>query len=343
MIKRKKPTVGHFLKKYNPLMRSKPFVLLFVPIFLTLTIFLGFLWWKSVSTPQSTNTQKVRFIIRKGSGAATIANNLEKKGLIKSAFSFKLYVQLKGQAGSIPPGEFEIPQNLSLPEVVSLLLDGPTELWVTIPEGLRREEIAEKFIETLDLSGSDKNIFRDEFLLASKNLEGYLFPDTYLFPRDTTAAKAVSVLNSTFKKKFSSLPNSTNLSPKETVILASILERETANDEERPIVAGILIKRYENDWPLQADATVQYILGKPGAWWPRPLSKDDLEINSAYNTYKFLGFPPAPISNPGISSLKAAVNYTKTQYWFYLHDTEGNIHYASSLEGHKKNIQKYLR
>jgi len=134
------------------------------------------------------------------------------------------------------------------------------------------------------------------------------------------------------------------LSLEEVVILASLLERETITDEERPIVAGILLNRLNADWPLQVDASVQYALGDSKEWWPRPLTRDQIEnTTSRYNTYKYSGLPVGPISNPGISSLKAVANPEDTDYWYYIHDDDGKIHYAKTLEQHNANIAKYLK
>ncbi|MBI4033134.1 MAG: endolytic transglycosylase MltG, partial [Candidatus Blackburnbacteria bacterium] len=142
------------------------------------------------------------------------------------------------------------------------------------------------------------------------------------------------------------------------VTLASIVERETLTDEERPIVAGILLKRLEAGWPLQADATLQYAIASVNCtlrketsaaqsvkcedWWPIP-SSEDKKIKSLYNTYLNRGLPPGPIANPGLSSIKAVVSPQDSPYWFYLHDGNGKIHYAKTSEEHAENIRKYLQ
>jgi UPF0755 protein len=123
--------------------------------------------------------------------------------------------------------------------------------------------------------------------------------------------------------------------------MASIIERETKTNEERPVVAGILWKRLENDWPLQVDATLQYAIANSETWWPI-LTKEDLEINSSYNSYKFTVLPPTPIASPGLSSIKASANPQDSDYWFYIHDPEAQIHYAETIEEHNNNIRKYL-
>ena len=277
-------------------------------------------------------------MITKGTSAMQVGNNLYKAGLIKSPLAYKIYIQFTGKSGKIPAGEFRIASNMNLFQVVESLLKGPIELWVTVPEGLRREEIAAKFTAGLDRDQT----FTDEFLVASKGKEGTLFPDTYLFPKDASASAIVAKMTSTFKSKTASLDSSGSpLSFQEKLILASIIERETKTDEERPIVAGVLMNRLNIGMALQVDAAVQYAVGTPKNWWPI-LTRDDLTSVSKFNTYKYAGLPPSPIANPGISSIKAAYAPKDSDYWYYIHDPKGLIHYAKTLSEHNANVSKYL-
>ena len=154
----------------------KTFFFFATPVLLIIFVLAGsFLWWTNVvSAPGATSSEK-RILIKKGASAASIGQELEEKGVVKSAFAFKLYTQINNLTKKVPPGEFVIPTNLTLEEVVDVLVKGPKELWVTIPEGFRREEIADRFLESLELSGADASAFRSEFLLLSKDLEGYWF------------------------------------------------------------------------------------------------------------------------------------------------------------------------
>jgi UPF0755 protein len=312
----------------------------------------GYLWWNYAIASVSTEQKETSFLITKGSSAGKIANLLEEKGLIKSALAFKFYTQLTGRSGKIQSGEYTLSPSNSLIKTVSILLGGPDEMWVTIPEGLRREEIAEKFANTL--VKEDKESFVKEFLSLTSGKEGFLFPDTYIFAKEASASAIVKKMTATFDAKITSeieegfLAN--NLTKEEGITLASILERETFGESEKPIVAGILIKRMEADWPLQADATVQYVTGTArcsgkslGCKWWEPVTKAELEIKSPYNTYKVTGLPPAPIACPGLSSIKAVANAQSSEFWFYLHDDKGVIHYARTIEEHGSNIDKYLR
>lgn len=321
----------------------KKILLIILPVILLAC--LSMFWWNSVIKPVSTDNQTVDFLITKGSSAQLIANRLEEAKLIRSSLAFRFYVKVTGIAKKIQAGEYSLSPSYSLYKLTDLLTKGPSELWVTIPEGTRREETAVKFATTL--GKKDKDTFYKEFISASSGKEGYLFPDTYLFPKTASATAIVKKMLQVFNSK----TESQNLTiTSETVIFASIVERETLTDAERPVVAGILAKRLKNRWPLQADATIQYLTGSARCskdvfnckWWEPP-TKADLEIKSPYNTYRSAALPPYPICNPGLASLKAAAEPTQSEFWFYLHDAKGVIHYARTIEEHNANITKYLR
>lgn len=321
--------------------------ILFVPLLFLIAIVAFLFWFKSVGSPASPDTSLKDFLIVRGASASQVGNNLFKEGLIKSPLAFKIYIQVTGKAKSIPAGEYRLSGSYSLFKLVDELTKGPTEIWVTIPEGLRREEIAEKFATSFG-KGEE---FRNEFIVESEGLEGYLFPDTYLFPKTASASSVVTKMRSTFDKKTADLQekiDSGSLSLNQVVTLASIVEREAKFADERPIVAGILLNRLNIGMGLQVDATVQYAVASKSCgssasceWWPI-LTRDDLEIASSYNTYRFRGLPPAPIASPGLSSIKAAVEPEPSDYLYYLHDSKGQAHYAETLEEHNENIRKYL-
>jgi UPF0755 protein len=305
-------------------MKKTILFLLSVPLIL---IGAGYWFYANALAPTGDKNFK-DFLIVKGSGASQIGNKLQKEGLIKNSLTFKIYTQVTGAAGKIQAGEYRLTPSMSLPEIVNQLKRGPVEIWVTIPEGLRREEIASRFANSL---GKEES-FEEEFLAFSEGEEGYLFPDTYLFPKTASASAVVSKLIRTFDAKTSEM----NLT-RDQVILASLIERETKTAEERPIVAGILVNRLGIGMALQVDATIQYAKGN----W-EPIISTDKNINSPYNTYKFAGLPPGPIASPGLSSLQAAANPADTDYFYYLHDSKGKIYYARTLAEHNENIRKYL-
>jgi UPF0755 protein len=331
----------------------KRLVILILPLFALILLALGsFVWWQENSGPVSGDTTLQDFLIVKGSSAEDIGSGLKKAGLIKNSLAFKWYLQVAGKQTKVQTGEYRLSPSFSLTRLVAELMKGPTEVWVTVPEGLRKEEIAQRFVQGLSVKNSE--VFVANFLEASKVKEGFLFPDTYLFPKDVTGTAVANKLISTFDKKVEATMKADiqkgGYSLNQVITMASILERETKTDTERPVVAGILYRRVKAGWPLQADATVQYAIAntkcqitaaKCDNWWT-PLIKDDLEIKSPYNTYKYPGLPPAPIANPGLSSIRAAIYPQDSPYWFYLHDSEEQIHYAETIEEHNANIRKYL-
>lgn len=302
--------------------------------FITIAL-ISLVWFFFNILPISSNKTPKRFMVNPGETASQIGNNLQKENLIKSALAFRIYSQVSQAARNIKPGSYELTSNLWTPQIITKLLEGPTEVWVTLPEGLRKEEMSNKFISSLNLTGQEAEDFRTQFLNLTKDKEGYLFPDTYLVPIDSSVSQIVSLLEDNFKKRVN-FPVTYN-----NIILASILERETKTDDERPVVAGILLKRLDAGWPLQADATIQYVVGTQDNFWPS-VTPSDLQIDSPYNTYTNQGLPPTPICNPGLSSIKAAINPTSSNYWYYLHDKEGNIHYATTIDEQNANIAKYL-
>jgi len=307
-------------------------------------VFGGFFWWNWATRVTAPNLKtKEVFVIRRGESLDSIAKRLKEEGLIRSSLAFKIVVYTQGLRGKIQAGSFHLNPGWNLYEIVQTLTLGTEDIWLTFPEGWRKEEFAQRLAANLE--GFDI----EEFLSLTKDLEGYLFPDTYLIPKSATPSAIIKILTNNFEKKTKDLKITY-----QDLILASILEREVKHEEERPLVAGILIKRLKEGWPLQVDATVQYGLATKQFsnlaieqlngfdWWPK-ITKDDLGIDSPYNTYKYKGLPPTPICNPGLGAIKAVLNPLATDYWFYLSDEEGKIHFAKTLEEHQENIIKYLK
>ncbi len=323
--------------KFNLYLRLGIFILVLAVLF-----FGGWVWWQdAVAAVNPTDTSAVVFVVKKGEGVKAITSRLYQQNLIRSSTGFYLTVKQLGIEKDIEAGEFRLNRGMSASELARQLTHGIEDTWVTTIEGWRMEEMATK------LAG-DLNIPEQEFLKYSE--EGYMFPDTYLVPQDATAAAIVALFRTTFDKKFTSemqvAGEKSGLNQKEIVTLASIVEREGNSDTDRPVIAGILLNRLEAEWPLQADATVQYALGyqpREKSWWKKNLTKEDLEVDSRYNTYKYPGLPPGPISNPGLSALKAVASPTRTEYWYYLHDPTGQVHYGKTLEEHQANIAKFLK
>lgn len=329
----------NFLKKLNKLVISLVILLIIAG---GSFLFIASLFQSSSATNQPAS----RFVIPKGQALSIIASRLEEAGLIKSKWAFRLAVYKNKLANKIQAGSFELSPNMNTWEIANALTVGTDDMWLTLPEGWRREEIAES------LSKQGLNNFDSvEFLSLSKGLEGQLFPDTYLVPREISTAMLLSLLKNTFASKVTSPLakeiSDSKLSLNEILTLASLVQRESANDEEMPLVSQILFNRLAINMPLQVDATLQYIKGyskTEQSFWPMPLATDK-ELDSLYNTYQNPGLPPGPICNPGLSAIKAVLSpqATANQALYYIHDNTGKIHIATTLQEHNANVNKYLR
>jgi len=293
-------------------------------LLLVILAFSGFAWWTGQLAPaNSADERTYPFIIPLGQTAAQTTSALFSQKLIRSPLAGNLYLKFSGLDKKIRPGTYFLSPSLYLKPLLESLTAGPRDVWITFPEGWRREQIATRLAANL------QNFSSQTFLSQTATLEGRLFPDTYLIPTYSTESDIVQILTTNFSQKVGSL-NSDDL------ILASLVERETRRPSDRPTVAGILKKRLAAGWPLQVDATIQYARGD---WTPITNTK----FPSLYNTYLHLGLPPTPIANPGLDSITAVRNPKNTLYWYYLHDAQGEIHYAATIGEHNSNIDKYLR
>ncbi len=325
----------------------QPLLTLLLLFFLLLSVL--FFWWRTSNKPvdPQEKSQKI-FVIKKGEKVDKIAKNLKEKNLVKSPLAFKLKAYQLGLIKKIQAGDYRLSPSMNLAQVTQALSHGTLDQWITIPEGWRAEEI---------IVYLKKNFFQGELSETERQLflkkEGYLFPDTYLIPKKATAQNIIDILQKNFDQKFNleleKQAQKNNLTKNEVIILASLVEREAKHSKDHPLIAGILLKRLQKDWPLQVDATLQYALAnnqckiseEKCAWWPQP-KPEDKKIRSSYNTYQNPGLPPGPICNPGLSSIKAVIFLQDSEYWYYLSDQKGNVHYSETLEEHQENIRKYL-
>lgn len=302
----------------------------------------GWLWWIDGTSPVApTDTKSAIFVVGRGEGVRSITANLASDHLIRSPTAFFLLVKLMGLERSLQAGDFRLNRSMNAREIARELTHGYLDVWVTTLEGWRIEEIANRLAKDLDIP-------ENEFLKVAH--EGFMFPDTYLIPRDATPGAIVKIFLDTFNQKVTDqmkeVAKEQGLTFENALILASIVEREGRTDEDRPIIAGILLKRLKADWPLQADATLQYALGyqlTEKTWWKKSLNGEDKKVRSPYNTYRNPGLPPTPISSPGLAAIKAVLYPKDSPYWFYLHDPEGRVHYAKTIEEHMQNIATYLQ
>ncbi len=290
-------------------------------------------------------TKTVRVVVKKGEGLATLAADLQAKGLIKNALVFRLYSRFKKLDTKIQSGSYTLSTAAPLSEIAVELTKGTEDVWVTLLEGWRREEIASYLASQTDLT----EFSEEDFLTISAASEGMLFPDSYLVPKEITAKGIFTLLTDTFEKKFvaknEAALKASNRSLPELVTLASLVQREAKSYQDMRHVAGILENRMQLGMPLQVDATLQYIRGfdtSKKSWWTPPLVEFKKQ-DSAYNTYLRTGLPPHAIANPGLDALKAALDPVTTDDVFYIHAPSGTMYYAQTLEEHNQNVARYLR
>jgi UPF0755 protein len=301
---------------------------------------LTFVWWQNGLLPADNSNKSPKiFVIQNGQGVREISNNLKKSDLIRDPIVFFLLTKMQGIDKKIQAGDFRLNPAMSAQEIATTLTHGTLDIWTTIPEGLRADEIA-------DISKAGIPSYESSWRDALVANEGYLFPDTYLIPRDADIDLVLSLLKNNFQKKFDSVRDTktTNLTNAQTITVASMVEREAKYASDRPLVASVIINRLNIGMALQIDATIQYALGYQAdtkTWWKKDLTLADLKINSPYNTYKNVGLPPTPISNPGLSAIEAALKPADTNYLYYYSDKQGHLHFATTIEGHNANIKKY--
>ena len=292
-----------------------------------------------------------------GDSADTIANKLQQSGVIESARLFRLLTSLMGVGDKLEAGDYEFGKGESTAVIVQRISHGITAFRsVTIPEGLRSEEIAallerEGVLPARDFTSALSDGYSVSFLSGlspGRTLDGFLFPATYGIPQQLTAHDMVQHMLAAFDQRYKSeiqqLLPSTRLSLLEVVTLASIVEREAQVPSERPIIASVFLNRLASGVPLQADPTVQYaIAGDPASvaqygYWKRELTANDLSIDSPYNTYVHPGLPPSPISNPGLSSIRAVLKPAQTDYLYFVARADGSHAFATTLEEHQRNV-----
>lgn len=299
----------------------------------------GSLWWSNGILPVNLqNKNSVIFVVNKGDGIREIVNNLKSKGLIKNPIVFFLLVKKLGLDKKIEAGDFRLSPSMNANQIALSLTHGTLDLWITIPEGQRAGEITDALQKTIP---SFKPSWKNALLLN----EGYLFPDTYLIPKDADIDLIISIMKNNFYKKIQEIGININ-DPKlsQAIVIASLIEREARHSEDIPLVSSVIANRLNIGMKLDIDATIQYAIGYQESekrWWKKNLTQDDLALKSPYNTYLNAGLPPTPISNPGIRAIQAALNPLVSDYLYYVSDRQGRLHFAKTLQQHNVNIRKY--
>ncbi|PCI29821.1 hypothetical protein COB55_01225 [Candidatus Wolfebacteria bacterium] len=325
-------------KEFRPLCRDTR---KFKPRMLVLAFVAGFFVWSILYTtygPPNNFPVGDVVTIEEGMTLDEVTVHFENVGLVRSAIWMNVFVRVFGHEGGVVAGDYAFENGKSVMSIarrVSKGIYGLTPIRVLLPEGVTTFEIAEimesKFPK---FSGS-------AFLRLVKKKEGYLFPDTYFFLPNIKAEHVVEQMESNFWNQIATVQDEIDAFGKsvdDVVIMASLLEEEARKLRTRQMISGILWERIRIGMALQVDAVFPYIIGKN----TYEVTLDDLKVDSPYNTYKYPGLPIGAISNPGLSSIRAAVSPIKSPYLFYLSDRQGGMHYARDFEEHKMNRRLYL-
>lgn len=333
--------------------------------------FLGYSYYQTNLESPLPVSEVMVITIKPGSSVTQISDQLESEGIVDNARVFELYLKLNPEeASAIKAGNFTIQPGISIKELVTILQDASTntdDVTVLIQEGLRYDEIADildktfekvqgsefskseyiNIVENPDQAtfSSDVETFLNTYKPAGKNLEGFLYPETYFFAKDSTAneiiQKQISELNDSLDQDDYRAISQGDYSFYEILTVASMLEREAFTSEEKPLIADVIYKRLETGINgvklLQIDATLLY---QSKDWDGNVVLLK--QTDGPYNSYTRAGLPPTPISNPGVDSILAAIYPETNPYYFYLHDSDGVIHFGTNQSEHDSNVRKYI-
>jgi UPF0755 protein len=305
-----------------------------------------------IQEPYKGFSEAEKFVeIPSGTGAAEIRRRLVEAGIVSDELAFRAALMWTGQSRALKAGEYRFDRPMSVVEVVEKIARGDVYGHpITFPEGLTIREMA-AIAESHGFGTADEFIkaTRDGSLVndldpAAKDLEGYLFPETYTLPRGTPVTKLVSLMVERFRETYMALDakrdGQVDLSTRQIVTLASLVEKETGKPEERPLVAAVYWNRLKMNMAMQADPTVVYALVKAGTY-DGNIRKRDLDFDSPYNTYKYPGLPPGPIASPGRASLEAALAPAGVEYLYFVSRNDGSHAFAETLAKHNANVQEY--
>jgi UPF0755 protein len=297
---------------------------------------LGFYGYERFTSPGPLAANKV-YEIGKGQGTPEIGRELEEQGIISSASVFTAAAYLTGARGHLKAGEYEFQASATMRDVMNLLVSGKSIVYkLSVPEGFTSDMALARVNDNPILTGDP----------ATSPPEGSIMPDTYVFKRGMTRDKLIEDMQAAQVKLLAEVwatrkPGIAVKTPEEAVTLASIVEKETALANERPLIASVFMNRLKKGMRLQSDPTIIYgIVGGKGKL-DRALTKTDITTPTPYNTYTINGLPPGPIANPGRAALEAVVNPPDTNYLYFVADGTGGHAFASTLEEHNRNVAKW--
>lgn len=298
----------------------------------------GFFAYGEYAAPGPLAEDKV-FMVEPGQSAAQIGETLAQNGILSNGRLFALMAQLTGQRGRLKAGEYAFPKGATMADVIALIASGKAVTYkISVPEGFTSQMAVDRVNANEVLTGDP----------AAVPPEGSILPDTYVFRRGMTRQKLVADMQATQKKLLDELwaerkPVAVIATPQQAVTLASIVEKETAQADERPVIASVFINRLEKGMRLQSDPTIIYgIVGGKGKL-DRALTRTDIETTTPYNTYRINGLPPGPIANPGRAALEAVLNPEPTDKLYFVADGSGGHAFAATLDEHNRNVKNWRK
>ncbi len=322
----------------------RQFLISFISVFVFVFSFLVVSSWYMTRSVGDSPSLSV-FVVPQDTKGFETAALLKKQGFIRNESVYRVVSRIKG-VNKIPvSGGYRLSSSMSMWQVFKKLTDHPDLVWVTIREGLRKEQTGESL--AMQLGWTDKQIVEWNNVNADslEYKEGVYFPETYLLPLDETPTQIAKRFIDKFNEKIGPLMSqftAKNIKWATGVKIASLIEREAAGPSDMKLISGIIWKRLTIGMKLEIDATMQYTKGKVNDRWWGNIDLKEKQSDSPYNTYKYKGLPPTPISNPGFDAIEAALYPEETDCLFYLHDKNQQIHCARTYAEHKENIGKYL-
>lgn len=300
-------------------------------------------------TPADPQAQTEDVSIVSGMNLTQVAQLLSESGLIRSAFKFRLLARSQNQSGQIQAGDYEFSTDMTPREILEILTLGKVKLnRLTIPEGFSLKQIAAA-IETAGLNSAaavkkaaaDPNVLK-QYTIPGTTAEGYLYPETYFFAQKTSAQAMVITMLQRFETVFTDemekRANEMGFSRHEVVTLASIVEKETGNAAEYPIIASVFHNRLKKGMRLESDPTVIFGIGDK---YDGDITRKHLTTPTPYNTYTIAGIPPGPIASPGKGALDAVLNPADTPYYFFVSKNDGSHHFSKTYAEHSRMVKKY--
>ncbi len=311
-------------------------------------VYLYFDFSSFIKTPFIPNAPEKTITLLPGQGLKTIAGRLEKEEIISNRLYFSLFAKLKKAGKKLQAGEYLLSASKSPEEILDILVKGRVKLYrITLPEGLTIREVG-ALVEKENFCSREQftALCRHPLLMAklgisAPSLEGYLFPDTYFFPKQTACEDIIAAMTGRFNTVFTENRKQRALelgfSVHEILTLASIIEKETGEASERPLISSVFHNRLKKNMRLESDPTVIYGLEN----FDGNIRKIHLQTHTPYNTYQITGLPPGPIANPGALSLEAALYPATTPYLFFVSKNDSTHYFSESFEEHKKAVIKY--